>query len=177
MRVILLIVTIILSGCNGESYEEVEIEEIKAPVISYIAPIGNIDSEPYKATVFEPEPYLELVYNGMTSTYAHENNATVYAVVTESKMLSDYEIDVTLSYRYRVRQNIMLENGMCASVWYWNSKEPMWSDTGDGCSNLSPTYTQEEFMALNGWMEVEKGNNFEVLFPRIGGLSMEMNIR
>lgn len=113
----------------------------------------------------------------MDSTYVYVDNATVFSMVEEVKAIQDYEIAPVISYQYKVKQDIILTDGYCASTWWWRGKNYGWSELGIECNQNYQVYSEQEFMDKYGDMEVATGVNFSTLFPRVGKVSLEWSIR
>lgn len=179
------IICLLLSACQTDS----EIVEAVMPIIvdeiaeeeeyksSYISPIGDFADEPYKTTLPDEPEYLTPIYTNMTASYVAVDMGTVHSSIEESRLLSDYEIALDITYRYRVKMDIHLDNGMCVSGWFWNDKETTWSDENLDCVYNYPVYGYDDFIAIYGNATVSTGNNFTVTFARAGSLDVEWLIR
>ena len=121
--------------------------------------------------------YLEPIFKDMTVSYVYKDNAKVYSFITETKQLADYEIDPVITYRYKVKMDIVLDNGLCASTWFWNWEDTTWSELNQECNKNYPLYSYDEAMMYYGDYSVSQGDNFTLTFTRIGPLYLEWNIR
>lgn len=169
-----LILTVILTGCNGESIAEQTDQKEEVSTISNNCTLNEqtVDDE---QTVDAPI-YLEPVFNGMTASYVSIDNATVHSVITEPKALADYEIDPVVKYRYKVRMDILLDNGLCASTWFWHHRNTGWSDLNYNCLYNSPVYSYDEAMMNYGDYSAANGDNFKINFPRSSSVYLEWNV-
>jgi hypothetical protein len=151
-------------------------EEYK-PQNNNFTPISPLNAAPYTVQAIDAPIYLEPVFKDMTAIYVYKDNATVYSVITDTKVLAYYEIDPIITYRYKVKMDIVLDNGLCASTWFWNGKNTGWSELNYECNQNYPVYNHDEAMMYYGDYSVGQGDNFTVTFPRSGSVYLEWNVR
>ena len=169
-----LIVALLLSGCNDESNSPQEVVESQRHDFT---PLSPLHAAPYTVTAIDAPAYLEPIFSGMTDSYVYADNATVFSEVAESKALSDYEIEPVITYRYKVKMDIIFDNGLCASTWFWNGQNTGWSELNYECKQNYPVYNYDEAMMYYGDYSAANGDNFTVAFPRSGSVYLEWNIR
>lgn len=183
----LIIISALLLGCNGGSNESAPTDnETNSPVGDNLpqptvrhdfTPISNLSTVPYVAPIYTAPQYLTPIYTGMTDSNIYAAPATVHSEIAALKPLSGYDININLSYQYRVKMDINLTNGMCVSAWFWNGNPTTWSDENIDCMYNYPVYDEADFMAIYGDATVKDGDNFILTFSRIGSVSIEWLIK
>lgn len=101
----------------------------------------------------------------------------IYQEIEGSKTFSEYEFDVSFSYRYAVTMDIYVSSGMCVTARFWSST--LFSNPNEDCDdNLidAPQYTIDEFILLYGDLAVDEGRNFNSYVPRSYPLTGEWYI-
>ena len=169
-----LIVALLLSGCNDDSNSPQEAAESQRHDFT---PLSPLHAAPYTVTAIDAPDYLEPIFSGMTESFVYADNATVHSEIIESKALSDYEINPVITYRYRVKMDIKLDDGLCVSTWFYRGQRELWSDANVSCDMNYQLYTYDEAMMYYGDYLVSHGDNFTVTFPRSGSVYLEWNVR
>ena len=170
-----LIVALLLSGCNEEDSQQSPAPEHQTR--HDFTPLSSLHAAPYTVTAIDAPVYLEPIFIGMTESFVYADNATVFSGIIESKALSDYEIEPVITYRYRVKMDIKLENGLCVSMWFYRGQRDLWSDANVSCDMNYQLYSYDEAMMFYGDWEVKKGSNFTATFRRVGGVGLGWFIR
>lgn len=170
-EVTLIIIAIMLTGCNIEDFNE-QTEYIEIPVE---APTEQ--KYEYEIKLDTQPEYLTPIYTGMNANYVTYDNATTHSYITEKRLLSNYDINLNISYKYRVRMDIHLDSGYCASAWFYNDNDVTFSDENTDCRDNYPVYSLDDFMAIYGSVTVSAGVNFTVTFIRAGSVDLEWLIK
>ena len=167
------IVALLLSGCNDESNSP-QVAESQRHDFTSLSPLY---AAPYAVSAIDAPVYLEPIFSGMTESFVYADNATVFSEIAESKALSDYEINPVITYRYRVKMDIKLDDGLCVSTWFYRGQRELWSDANVSCDMNYQLYTYDEAMKFYGDMYAKKGSNFTATFRRVGDVGLEWRVK
>ncbi|MDX1473336.1 MAG: hypothetical protein R3309_04145 [Reinekea sp.] len=172
-----LIVALLLSGCNKDDSQQLLEPAPKQQTRHDFTPLSPLHAAPYAVEAIDEPDYLEPIFIGMTESYVYVDNATVFSEIAEIKALSGYEIEPVITYRYRVKMDIELDNELCVSTWLYRGQRELWSDANVDCDMNYQLYSYDEAMSFYGDWNVKKGSNFTVTFRRVGDIEVGWFIR
>lgn len=183
-----LFIAVLLTGCNHDEFVYVNADAdasaastptqpITPTLRSDFTPLSPLSAEPYTVTAIDAPVYLEPIFSGMTESYVYIDNATVHSNIEQLKRLDEHEITPQITYRYRVKMDIVLSNDLCVSTWFWKGENVGWSYMSDECNQNYPVYEFDDAMAIYGNLDVRDGANFTLTFQRAGDVTVLWNIR